>query len=135
MARGALKFVLLARCVAASVTGSVSETAGASGVLQMNLTTSRHCEDVGKVYETPIGLCFSPLTLFPGDPQWGATDILDTVNATHLHRSFFASEVGTCQNYTDHFTVPLRACLGPFGSPRPWGTFDVAPSGATLALV
>ena len=83
------------------------------------------CSDDCKTYTVPVGECFSPPRLFPGDPQWGDADVLDTCNATHLDRSFFASRDGSCQNRTGGFDgLPLHQCIGPFGTPRPWGEFS-----------
>ena len=28
-------------------------------------------------YRVPLGTCFSPPQLWPGDPQWGDNDVLD----------------------------------------------------------
>ena len=82
-----------------------------------------HCNSDCKSYTVPLNRCFSPPVLFPGDPQWGASDVFDTCNATHIHRTFFASTDGTCDNSTSGFTDPLHQCVGPFGKPRPWGSF------------
>ena len=50
-----------------------------------------------KTYRLPLMQCFSPPRLFPGDPQWGAEDVKDTCNGTHLHRTFFASGDNSCK--------------------------------------
>lgn len=81
------------------------------------------CESDCKVYSPPTGECYSPPVLWPGDPQWGASDTLDLCNHTHIVRSFFTSTNGSCANQTDEFTLPLDVCVGPFGKPRPWGKF------------
>ena len=83
-----------------------------------------HCNSDCKAYTLPLARCFSPAVLFPGDPQWGKSDVLDTCNTTHIHRTFYASADGTCENSTSDFAVPLNQCVGPFGKPRPWGTFS-----------
>ena len=82
------------------------------------------CSSNCKSYSIPLSSCFSPPALFPGDAQWGTTDVVDTCTATHLHRAFYASEDGSCTNQTDSFTLPLHECVGPFGKPRPWGYFS-----------
>jgi hypothetical protein len=77
-----------------------------------------------KVYDLPaLGTCYSPPILFPGDGQWGAFDVRDAMDGAKLRRAFFNTTDGTCGAETDHFEVPLDACVGPFGPPRPWGRF------------
>ena len=85
---------------------------------------SEPCTTDCKAYLLPIGACFSPPALFPGDEQWGKFDVLDVCHSHFLNRSFFASEDGSCRNRTDGFVVPLDECVGPFGLPRPEGTFS-----------
>ena len=93
-------------------------------VEHMKLCSDR-CDSDCKMYDVPVGECFSPSRLFPGDAQWGDGDVLDTCNTTHLDRSFFASRDGSCQNRTGGFDgLPLHTCIGPFGKPRPWGEFS-----------
>eukprot|EP00586_Coscinodiscus_wailesii_P023797 CAMPEP_0172502152 /NCGR_PEP_ID=MMETSP1066-20121228/157160_1 /TAXON_ID=671091 /ORGANISM="Coscinodiscus wailesii, Strain CCMP2513" /LENGTH=46 /DNA_ID= /DNA_START= /DNA_END= /DNA_ORIENTATION= len=29
----------------------------------------------------------------------------------------------TCEDRTDKVMIPFNQCVGPFGDPRPWGTF------------
>ena len=84
---------------------------------------SGKCSGDCKVYRPPVGACYSPPLLWPGDVQWGAFDTLDRCNATHLDRSFFGSTNGSCTERTDGFSLPLHTCVGPFGKPRPWGKF------------
>ena len=82
------------------------------------------CGVDGKVYDLPaLGTCYSPPILFPGDGQWGAFDVRDAMDGAKLRRAFFNTTDGTCGAETDHFEVPLDACVGPFGPPRPWGRF------------
>ena len=85
------------------------------------------CNSDCKTYRLPLSTCFSPPALFPGDPQWGTSDVFDVCTKTHLHRTFYASADGSCTNKTDSFTVPLNECVGPFGKPRPWGSFACSP--------
>lgn len=99
----------------------------------MPATPGEKCEGDCKSYNPPLEACYSPLDLWPGDPQWGGSDTLDSCNGTHLHRSFFASTNGTCTARTDSFSLPLHSCIGPFGKPRPWGTFSCGgPDGIAL---
>lgn len=77
-----------------------------------------------KTYHPPLGACYSPPVLWPCDIQWGSSDTLDTCNATHISRSFYASTDGSCTTRTDGFQLPLHECVGPFGKPRPWGQFS-----------
>ena len=82
------------------------------------------CRSDCATYVLPTSRCYNPVRLFPHDSQWGAADIVDElVNLTHLNRSFFASDDVTCQHRTDGFMVPLDVCVGPFGKPRPTGSF------------
>ena len=82
------------------------------------------CTEDCKTYQPPLGACYSPPILWPRDSQWGSSDTFDECNATHLSRSFYASTDGTCATRTDGFDLPLHACVGPFGKPRPWGQFS-----------
>jgi len=49
-------------------------------------------------YDLPLGVCYSPPLLFPGDPQWGAGDVLDQCDAAAgiLTRTLYSSR-GTCR--------------------------------------
>ena len=109
----------------AMLTRALAET------LNENMTvcspTSRCAPGDCKTYSVPLDHCFAPRKLFPGDPQWGTDSILDHCNSTHLSRSFFAEEDTTCKVKIDGFVVPLGECIGPFGLPRPWGTFTCSP--------
>merc|ERR1712166_1170564 len=80
-----------------------------------------------KSYNVPLHKCFSPPKLWPNDETWGSGDTLDTVlNSTHISRQFFASQDGNSVEDTDTgFILPLEVCIGPFGKPRPWGSFKV----------
>ena len=82
-----------------------------------------HCAADPRSYISPVGSCYSPSALWPGDPQWGEFDILDTVEGPRLNRSFFASTDGSCNDRTDGFDLDIDgSCIGPFGPPRPFGT-------------
>lgn len=61
---------------------------------------------------------FSPAKLFPGDDTWGAGDVYDKCEGKSLDRTFYDSTNGTCVGHDGGFTIPLNACVGPFGKPR-----------------
>lgn len=88
------------------------------------IVCSGKCTSDCKAYSPPLGICYSPPKLWPGDVQWGTADTLDTCNGTHLDRSFYSSSNGSCTARTDGFSLPLDTCVGPFGKPRPWGNFS-----------
>ena len=77
-----------------------------------------------KSYSVPLSRCFSPSKIFPGDAQWGPFDIFDVCDGRRVSRSFYSSTDGSCRNRTDGFVIPTNQCVGPFGKPRPWGTFQ-----------
>eukprot|EP00312_Isochrysidales_sp_CCMP1244_P039941 CAMPEP_0202756294 /NCGR_PEP_ID=MMETSP1388-20130828/15602_1 /ASSEMBLY_ACC=CAM_ASM_000864 /TAXON_ID=37098 /ORGANISM="Isochrysis sp, Strain CCMP1244" /LENGTH=115 /DNA_ID=CAMNT_0049424145 /DNA_START=11 /DNA_END=355 /DNA_ORIENTATION=+ len=79
-----------------------------------------------KSYDLPLGVCYSPPLLFPGDPQWGAGDVLDQCDAAAgiLTRTLYSSSGGTCRGGGSPVQVPLDVCVGPFGPPRPSGSFQ-----------
>ena len=78
-------------------------------------------------YLVPLGTCFSPPQLWPGDPQWGDNDVLDEcINASYFRRSFYSSLDGSCVGKTGGFELPIGDCVGPFGKPRPWGSFNLS---------
>jgi hypothetical protein len=78
-------------------------------------------------YRVPLGTCFSPPQLWPGDPQWGDNDVLDEcTNASYFRRSFYSSLDGSCVGKTGGFELPIGDCVGPFGKPRPWGSFNLS---------
>jgi len=96
-----------------------------SATASQNVTVCKaRCSGDCKTYEPPLDACYNPAALWPGDPQWGTDRILDRCNATHISRSFFAATDVNCKTRTDGFELPLGECLGPFGKPRPWGTFS-----------
>jgi hypothetical protein len=88
-------------------------------------SNSGFCSGDCKTYLTPSAKCYNPASLFPGDPQWGPFDVLDNCvmsnSLIQVNRSFYLSTDGTCTNRTDGFVLPTIECIGPFGSPRPWG--------------
>eukprot|EP00591_Stephanopyxis_turris_P007749 CAMPEP_0195518512 /NCGR_PEP_ID=MMETSP0794_2-20130614/13039_1 /TAXON_ID=515487 /ORGANISM="Stephanopyxis turris, Strain CCMP 815" /LENGTH=195 /DNA_ID=CAMNT_0040647489 /DNA_START=103 /DNA_END=690 /DNA_ORIENTATION=- len=99
------------------------------------------CEKGCVTYITPLGECYSPSQMFPGDPSWGDYDILDEIlgftvennnSGVNFRRSFYTTTDSTCEGVsvekkepTDMFILPLNECVGPFGEPRPWGTFQI----------
>ena len=87
------------------------------------------CQSGCRHYQTPLQKCFRGATLFPGDPSWNSTyDILDTpLNASYFRRDFYDSG-NRCQGEPSDngsFELPYQVCVGPFGKPRPWGTFQI----------
>ena len=91
---------------------------------QLNMTVCAiKCISNCRTYTTPIG-CYSPRVMFPGDPQWGTSDIYDEyINSTIFKRYFYSSENSSCFHETDSYLLPFHECVGPFGKPRPWGEF------------
>ena len=91
------------------------------------------CVDDCMRFLTPINKCYNGQHLFPGDPSWSSFDMLDIVAADNDHhgdssfgRFLFDSTDGSCRGMvTDNFILPLHACVGPFGEPRPWGNFSM----------
>ena len=86
-------------------------------------------------YLSPVKKCYNGQNLVPSssDNPFGAQDILDEVihnrNAPPkaFKRLFFDSTNGSCSGkITDSFNyIPLNECIGPFGPPRPCGTFHL----------
>lgn len=82
---------------------------------------------------TPLDECFNGQSLFPQDPSWGDVNILDVLwNKETLRRRMYSTSTtrsgsSNCPNdaVSDDFMIPLNECVGPFGEPRPWGTFTV----------
>ena len=84
------------------------------------------CESGCKTYAVPLSKCFSPPRLWPDDPQWGSHDVRDDcINSTYFRRTFFKTSDGSCGNKSSGFELPIGACVGPFGKPRPWGVFHL----------
>lgn len=78
-----------------------------------------------RTYSTPLSTCYSGQSLFPNDPSWGDVDFLDEIVDATLKRTFFRTNDSTCRDATDEFSLPLDECVGPFGTPRPWGKFSL----------
>ena len=84
-------------------------------------------------YITPLATCYNPQTLFWNDTDdlWGDQDVrdvdaVDNDGIHHLHRQFFDSINGTCQQADgDALQIPWNECVGPFGSKYPWGRFTI----------
>lgn len=101
--------------------------------LNMTLCDGK-CQGSCKTYMTPLSQCYSSERLFPNDPSWSGKDMFDTVTCHQtliLTRTIFeASTDGSCQvsDQDDQFLIPLNECVGPFGPPRPWGTFELTNS-------
>mmetsp|Transcript_23201 Transcript_23201/g.72597 ORF Transcript_23201/g.72597 Transcript_23201/m.72597 type:complete len:292 (-) Transcript_23201:14-889(-) len=114
-------------CVAGEPAGAATSLDAAAGAARTLNTTmyADECESDPKVYTTPLGACYSPPTLFPGDDQWGSFDARDELAAGAVRRAFFDTADGSCGAETDSVRVPLDSCVGPFGKPRPWGTLRV----------
>ena len=133
-----------------SVRGSPGLVAGAATriIVQLTMCEDNMCHLDCQTYVTPLNSCFSSGNLFPNDPSWSdGWDIWDTTRgevvglsggvgeeeeaAEHatpktLHRVIFSSKNGTCVGHNpDSFDIPLNFCVGPFGAPRPWGTFEL----------
>ena len=84
------------------------------------------CHGDCKTYISPLG-CYNPGQLWPGDPQWGDTDILDVwIDELFINRTFFSSNNGSCLRGRDQdpLALPLRTCIGPWDKPRPWGCIE-----------
>ena len=82
-------------------------------------------------YMTLLSVCYNGQSLFPNDPSWGDVDLMDEIVDGMLERSFFRTNDGTCTDETDHLSLPLEECVGPFGKPRPWGKFSLSGRNAT----
>lgn len=92
-----------------------------------------HCVEECISYLTPLNQqCYNGQALFPNDSSWGDFDIQDTAawdnaDPQNFERRFYATKDGSCQGVaTDFYVLPLHECLGPFGKPRPWGSFSFA---------
>ena len=68
-----------------------------------------HPDNDPKSYLIPVDQCFSPGVLFPGDPQWGSSDTLDSCNKTHITRRFFGTSDGSCKGAYRLFKGPAPA--------------------------
>jgi hypothetical protein len=112
--------------LSAVLTLATDHSSRASDVENMTVCKDK-CSGDCKTYYISFNACFSPPMHWPNDPQWGAFDCRDSHNGTHFTRDFYGSQSKTCAGVpTDTFTVDLGECVGPFGKPRPWGTFTIA---------
>ena len=102
----------------------------------LNMTLCKDkCTSDCKTYITPTNECFNSGELFPKDPSWSGLDILDVVICQTLVRTIFDSADGSCKSSdSDRFQIPLEECVGPFGQPRPWGTFSLESSSDAKSL-
>lgn len=96
----------------------------------MNMTLCRDkCSTDCKTYLTPVSECFNSAEIFPNDASWSGKDVLDAIICQTLRRRIFPSSGGSCSSSNssdiDKFLIPLFECVGPFGQPRPWGTFSL----------
>jgi hypothetical protein len=77
-------------------------------------------------YETPVSECYNAQFLFPDDPSWGPYDVKDDLlDNLNFARKIYSSTDRRCGDQTDYFELPFNECVGPFGPPRPWGTFEL----------
>jgi hypothetical protein len=100
--------------------------------LNMTICVDKCAGESCKTYVTPIDQCYSSSLLFPNDPSWSGKDLRDVIicETQTLLRTIFDTENGTCRGGSsttseDKFRIPLNECVGPFGEPRPWGTFSL----------
>jgi hypothetical protein len=95
--------------------------------LNMTLCVNKCAGEKCKSYITPIDVCYSSSLLFPNDPSWSGNDFRDEVigRTQTLFRTIFDTEDSTCRGASDTFRIPLNKCVGPFGKPRPWGSFSI----------
>ncbi len=103
---------------------------------RLNTTLCKdYCETSCISYITPLNSCFNPQKLFPSDESWGEGDVLDD-NVTFSSdegqvsfvRTFYSTNDATCGGLCESEMLPLNECIGPFGAPRPWGTFELSSS-------
>ena len=68
--------------------------------------------------------------------RWGEFDVIDACDIATgmLSRTFYNSTNGTCIDRTGHVSIPLNECVGPFGKPRPWGTFECKVGGSRRSV-
>jgi len=115
---------------------------------------SNRCSEDCLTFNTPANKCFNGQNLFPNHAEvWGEYDVYDMVslpkvegNEPHIvdelntgrrgevtfTRYFFKTRDSSCDGHhfvdvskaTDKYVLPLQRCVGPFGPPRPWGTFE-----------
>ena len=79
-----------------------------------------------QTYAVPLSKCFSPPRLWPDDPQWGSHDVRDDcINSTYFAAPSLKRRWLACGNKSSGLELPIGACVGPFGKPRPWGVFHL----------
>ncbi len=100
-----------------------SQNINSQQLLNMTLFENKCAGEDFKSYLTPINTCYSSSKLFPNDPSWSGKDVRDDIICQTLVRTIFDTENSTCLGTGDTFEIPLNECVGPFGKPRPWGTF------------
>lgn len=96
-------------------------------MLETKMCVDGSCKSDCFSYRTPVNACYNGQELFPDDESWSEWDVLDepTACAVAFRRTFFATKDSTCAGAaTDVYTLPTEDCVGPFGDPRPWGTFS-----------
>jgi hypothetical protein len=85
---------------------------------------AKDCREDCVDYKTPVEVCYNPLRLFAGDPQWGPYDIRDQIlDSKTFRRTFYLSGDGSCTGEAEVTDVPLDTKLGPLGLPRSCGVF------------
>lgn len=102
------------------------------------LCTDKKCSNNCTQYDTPVSQCYNGRDLgsYPfydnTTNPFGIYDTIDVIFGHHdpvvaFKRSFFGSTNGSCTgSVTDLFDyIPLDECVGPFGPPRPCGTFHL----------
>jgi len=146
---------LLTTTLLNTTTTTTSTKEPTNKTLQTSMCQDTSCSNHCQIYETPFTTCYNGHMLFPHDPSWSVWDIRDEElqeppqheqqhhhppnNSTtplasprqlpqsqQFQRSFYATHDSSCQGEpTDVYILPLEECVGPFGKPRPWGTFSV----------
>eukprot|EP00555_Chaetoceros_dichaeta_P002431 CAMPEP_0198251670 /NCGR_PEP_ID=MMETSP1447-20131203/2428_1 /TAXON_ID=420782 /ORGANISM="Chaetoceros dichaeta, Strain CCMP1751" /LENGTH=188 /DNA_ID=CAMNT_0043936749 /DNA_START=8 /DNA_END=574 /DNA_ORIENTATION=- len=117
---------------------ALKEMQGEQRNMLTTLCTDNKCSNNCTQYDTPVSQCYNgrDLESYPFDDNttnpFGVYDVLDDAIFGHhgpvaFKRSFFASTNGSCSgSVTDLFNyIPLDECVGPFGPPRPCGTFHL----------
>eukprot|EP00536_Pseudo-nitzschia_multiseries_P009019 jgi/Psemu1/306245/fgenesh1_kg.244_\ len=91
----------------------------------MTLYADKCAGENSKSYLTPVNECYNSRALFPNDPSWSGKDVHDTIDVQNqmLFRTIYDTVDASCRGVGDEIPIPLNACVGPFGRPRPWGIF------------
>jgi len=64
----------------------------------------------------------SPFSIFDMFDQF----MEDEHGVVRLTRTFYNSTNSSCFDTTDKYeNLPINQCVGPFGSPLPWGRFEI----------